>query len=181
MGGFISYADGGSSSSREPQEVRAQFLEAVLIECTLGICEDEPREGRFEAPRPIVKCDPFRVAAAIPIEPSLDFQLAPVVDHYMGGNLRRRSDDPMLDVGTEIPLQLLDAFGSPPIRRDDDVDRLELSKKLFQPRQMAEEPAAERVVPADRMKHTINIQEQQIAGIARVAKGIMGQRRFCRG
>jgi hypothetical protein len=87
----------------------------------------------------------------------------------------------MLDVSAEIPLQLFDAFGSSPIRRDDDIDRLELSKKLFQPRQMAEEPAAERVVHADRMKNTIDIQEQQIAGITRAAKGIMGQRRFCHG
>jgi hypothetical protein len=181
MSGFISYADGGSSVGREPQEVRAQFLEAVLIECTLGIGEHEPREGRFEAPRPIVKRDPLCATAAVPVEPSLDLQLPSVSDDQIRVNLRRRSDDPMLDVSAEIPLQLFDALGSPPIRRDDDVDRIELSKKRFQPWQMAEEPAAERVLPADRMKHTINIQEQQIAGIARVAKGIMGQRRFCRG
>ena len=181
MSGFISYADGGSSSSREPQEMRAQFLEAVLIERAFGIGENEPREARFEVRGPIVKRDPFRVTAAIPIEPGLDFQLATVVDHYTGVNLRRRPNDSMLDFGTEIPLQLLDAFGSPPIRRDDDVERLELSKELFQPRQMAEEPATERVVHADRMQNTIDIQEQQIVGITTAANGIMGQRRFRHG
>jgi hypothetical protein len=46
---------------------------------------------------------------------------------------------------------------------------------------MAEEPAAERVVHADRMKNTIDIQEQEIAGIARVVGATMGQRRFCHG
>lgn len=181
MSVFISYADGGSSFIREPQEVRAQFLEAVLIERTFGIGENEPREARFEVRGPIVKRDPFRLATAIPIEPGLDFQVAPVVDGRIGINLRRRSDDPVPNVIAEIPLQLLDAFGSSPIRRDDDVDRIELSKKLLELRQMAEEPAAERVVHADRMQNTIDIQEQQIAGITRAPKGIMGQRRFCHG
>ncbi len=158
MSGFISYADGGSSFIREPQEVRAQLLEAVLVECPRGIGEHEPREARFEARGPIVKRDPFSVAAASPIEPGLDFQQAPVVDDPIGINLWRRSDDPMPDVSTEIALQLLDALGQSPILRDDDVDRIELSKKLFEPRQMAEEPAAERVVRADRMKNTIYMQ-----------------------
>jgi hypothetical protein len=181
MSVFISYADGGSSSSREPQEVRVQFLEAVLIERPLGIGENEPFEARFEARGPIVKRDPFRVAAAIPIEPGLDFQLATLVDGRIGVDLRRRADDPVPSVIAEIPLQLLDAFGSSPIRRDDDIDRIELSKKSLEPRQVTEEPAAERVVHADRMKNTIDIPEQQIAGITRAANGIMGRRRFCHG
>jgi hypothetical protein len=104
-----------------------------------------------------------------------------LLKHYTGVNLRRRSDDPMSDVSAEVALQLLDALGQPPIRRDDDIDRLEFSKKRFQPRQMVEEPAAERVVHADRMKNAIDIQEQQITGITRAAKGIMGPRRFGHG
>ena len=135
-----------SAASCESQEMRAQFLEAVLIERALGIGEHDPFEARFKARWPIVKCDPLGFAATVPIEPSLDLQLTPVVDDDMGIDLRRRSDDSMPDVSAEIPLQLLDAFGSPPIRRDDDVDRLELSQEFLQKRQMAEELAAERVI-----------------------------------
>jgi hypothetical protein len=135
-----------SAASCESQEMRAQFLEAVLIERALGIGEHDPFEARFKARWPIVECDPLGFAVTIPIEPGLDLQLASVVDDHVGIDLRRRSDDPVPDVGAEIPLQLLDALGAPPIRRDDDVDRLELSQEFLQKRQMAEELAAERVI-----------------------------------
>lgn len=170
-----------ASISRKPQEVRAQLLKAVLIERATGVGEDEPPEARFEARGPIVKRDPLCITAAVPVEPGLDFQLAPVVDGRIGINLRRRSDDPVPNVSTEIALKLFDALGKSPIRRDDNIDRIEFSKKRFQPRQMAEKPAAERVVHADKMKNTIDIQEQQVAGITGEAGGIVGQRHFCHG
>lgn len=83
----------------------------LLVECPHELGEHEPREARFEAQGPIVKCDPFCVAAAVPVEPSLDLQQASVSDDQNRVNLRRRSADPLSDVSVEILLQLLDALG----------------------------------------------------------------------
>lgn len=118
MRGFISRvrrSGDGASASGKLQKVRTQLLKAVLIERPLGIGEHEPLETRFEAPGPIVECDPLCVTAAIPVEPGLDLHLAPVVDSHTGVDLRRGADDPRPGVGAEIPLQLLDAFGQSPI------------------------------------------------------------------
>lgn len=56
----------------------------LLVKCPHEIGEHEPREARFEAQGPIVKCDPFCVAAAVPVELSLDLQQASVSDDQNG-------------------------------------------------------------------------------------------------
>jgi len=71
---------------------------------------------------PVVERDPLCVTAAIPLEPGLDLQLAPVLNDRVGSDLRRGTDDPVPNVLAEIMLQLLDALGQSPIRGDDNIN-----------------------------------------------------------
>ena len=84
-------------------DVTSAVPESCLDRMPAGVGEHESFKDLFKIQGPIVECDPLGVTATVSIEPSLNFQLAPVANDHIGVDLRRRSDDPVPDIQPRTP------------------------------------------------------------------------------